>query len=236
MKRIAQRIASWGFLLFCIVAIAFGIIISVSPDEAPLPQYDFDASSQSTFDGLDHTYALSGVAWKNHCAENEELPGAQSWIEVETILDTNDPVLLIPSLCIAAPMTETDQSDTGLLNLPAPPYATRYIESAAIGADQGTSVVASHVNYNYGENAPFSRLHKIEKGAPIVVVESDGEEHYYTAEANELYEMTKLPDSVFAQDTAHSLNLITCSGSTITNEHGEEYFYYNLVVNAVPVE
>lgn len=226
-------------ILFCILGalfLGYGMSVVFTKDSAPLPLYDFDETTEATYEGTGHNFALSGIAWRNHCQENPDFPAGQQWVEVESMFDLDLPVLLIPSICVATPVQTTNQNADGMLQLPDPPYATRYVNSGDFGAQRGTTVVASHVDYNYGENAPFSRLHKIEKGAPIVVVDTDGKQHHYTAEVNDIYEMRTLPDEVFAKDVSHRLNLVTCSGSTLTNEHGEQYYYYNLVVSAVPVD
>lgn len=236
MDSIPQRIVLTLLLLLGAFFLITGVRAVLHEDKAPLPLYDFDADSEITFDGLDHSYALSGVHWDNYCQDNDEMPKAQTWTNVETILETGDPVLLIPSICVATPVGESGMNAEGLLTLPDPPYATHYEKSAEFGASQGNAVVASHVDYNYGENAPFSRLHRIEKGAPIVVVEPDGTRHDYVASSNAIYEMQELPDSVFQNDGEHTLNIVTCSGSTLTNEHNEAFYEYNLVVSAELVD
>lgn len=144
------------------------------------------------------------------------------------------PMVSIPSLDLEAELTQTGAKN-GYLELPDPPLATWYNKTAELGADEGRSLIASHVDFGHGAAAPFSKLHKIEKGAPIQVRDLDeGLRNYKTTSIN-LYERQALPKDVFRTSGKHELVLVTCSGPTI-NAGEAPYYLYNLVVIAEPID
>lgn len=144
------------------------------------------------------------------------------------------PVVAVPSLELQSELISTGAKD-GYLILPKPPLATWYEKTAKLGANEGRTLIASHVDSGFGDAAPFSRLHKIEKGAPIQVRGDDGVLREYITKSIKLYERQELPDDLFRTTGAHELVLVTCSGPSI--DAGEAaYYMYNLVVIAEPLE
>ena len=143
------------------------------------------------------------------------------------------PMVRIPSLALEAELTQTGAKN-GYLELPNPPKATWYNKTAMLGAEEGRSLIASHVDFGQGDAAPFSKLHRIEKGAPIQVRDLDGTLRNYKATSINLYERQELPKDVFRTTGKHELVLVTCSGPTI-NAGEASYYLYNLVVIAEPI-
>ena len=146
----------------------------------------------------------------------------------------NGPMVRIPSLAMEAELTQTGAKN-GYLELPDPPLATWYNKTAELGAAKGRSLIASHVDFGHGDAAPFSKLHKIEKGAPIQVRDMDGTLRNYKTTSINLYERQELPKDVFRTTGKHELVLVTCSGPTI-NSGEASYYLYNLVVIAEPID
>lgn len=134
----------------------------------------------------------------------------------------------VPSLDLVSPMITTGQTG-GWLELPDPPYSTRYSQTADIGAAEGASIVASHVDYGHGADAPFSVLHKIDKGTPVIV-KSDGELHVYSTEAIELFTRQGLPQEMFRLEGDATAYLVTCSGPVIDDGSRRPFYENNLVV------
>lgn len=144
------------------------------------------------------------------------------------------PLIAVPSLGLEAGLIATGAKD-GFLVLPDPPQATWYEKTVALGAKNGRTLIASHVDSGHGDAAPFSRLHKIEKGAPIMVRDFEGTMHEYKATSIKVYERQRVPDELFRSTGKHELVLVTCSGPTI-NSGEASYYMYNLVVAAEPLE
>lgn len=191
--------------------VAYGFLSGAEPkaNNAPVPEKLFSASDPDTYQPKQEKF---------HPNYHPALTG---------------PMVAIPSLGLEASLTQT-AAKNGYLELPAPPLATWYEKTAKLGASSGRSLIASHVDFGHGEDAPFSRLHKIEKGAPIEVRDLDGTMRLYKAKSISLYERQKLPKDVFRTTGKHELVLVTCSGPSI--DSGEAaYYLYNLVVIAEPI-
>lgn len=196
-------------LIVCIVAGAgvtgYGVYTFLNPTkvEAPMPTHEFDSDDQDTFtadpDILD--------SWKP---------------------DTKGAVVGVPSLDIEVPLAKKG-SYNGFLDIPKPPKAAWYNQSAEFGDKTGNSIVASHVDSKLQKVVPFKDLHKIEKGTPILVKGSDGKRHEYKASSIKVYDKSGLPDSLFDMSNDHKVALVTCSGETI-GSGSYAHYPYNLVV------
>lgn len=179
-------------------------------------------------------------AWA--CDESDG-SGAVGW---QTARRIEGPAVFVPSVCAAVPLIttgtqeETDKNGTKYdsLELPDAPLGTVSKNHAPIGAKEGNTIIASHVNYNSGKWAPFHKLREMEKGAPIIVRDKDGNLHTYKMVSNEIPTRTGMLEKpeVFSMKGKPKLRLITCSGSTLDNANGERLFVYNLIVTAEPVE
>lgn len=143
------------------------------------------------------------------------------------------PMVAVPSLGLEAELTQTGAKN-GYLELPDPPLATWFNKTVKPGAKNGRSLIASHVDFGHGAATPFSRLHRIEKGAPIQVRDADGALRNYKTTSINLYEREGLPKDVFRTTGKHELVLVTCSGPTINSGEASHYLY-NLVVIAEPI-
>lgn len=177
------------------------------PEPAPEPAVFFDASDEDTHTGLTIDEAV--------------LAASQQLADV-------DNGVAVPDLDLVSPMISTGHTD-GWLDLPDPPHSTFYNQTAEIGSPQGASVIASHVDYGHGEDAPFSALHKIDKGTPVIV-KSDGQLVVYKTEAIDLYTRQGLPPELFRLDGDPTAFLVTCSGAVIGENTDQPFYENNLVV------
>lgn len=233
MRRLTRVLAALAFAA-AVVMVAVGTYMHFNPAPepyAPEPEHSYTAADADTYVGPSPQDLIAGIEdGTGEWSWNQDGEAASTWDEAMAM---EGAAVFIPSVGIASPMTATD-TDGAQLILPEPPRSTWYKRTAQIGADQGSSVVASHVNHGYGQLAPFSRLHKIDKGAPILVRDFEKNWHVYKATEIDVYHQTALPRSLFRGGGDHVLNLVTCSGRTV-ERGGERYFFYNLVVGAVPV-
>lgn len=179
------------------------------PEPAPEPEVFFDSSDEDTHTGMTPEEAV--------LAAQQQLADVQNGVA-------------IPDLELVSPMVSTGNV-SGWLDLPDPPYSTFYDQTADIGSPEGASVIASHVDYGHGEDAPFSALHMIDKGTPIVV-KSNGELVVYQAEVIDLYTRQGLPADMFRLDGEATAYLVTCSGEVIGENTGQPFYENNLVVAA----
>lgn len=230
---------------------------AAQPQPAPMPEEEFSADDPDTYTGDDiATLIAEGRLFEDlpdagevdpemsyHGTDGEPMSYSDFVQQYSNSNGGNGDIVYpsftgagvtIPSLGINSPMIATDHNGAELV-LPEPPASTWYQQTAMPGADQGNSLIASHVNWGHGEYAPFSQLHKIDKGAPVFVRDFEGGEHAYVVTDIEVFHQTALPDSLFDQSGEHQLKILTCSGPTI-ERGGEAYFLYNLVVTAEPVD
>jgi len=155
--------------------------------------------------------------------------------EIDSTLDAQ---VLIKSVHMQAPLVSLgDEFIRGVKNmaLPEPPEATLYSKSAPLGSKTGKTVIASHVDHGQGYRTPFSNMHKIEKGTPVMVKGFDGKIHWYRVKAMSVYLHAAIPEQYFTKAGSNELVLVTCSGPTQFS--GEQtYYLYNLVVVAEPLD
>lgn len=209
MKRSKSILPAIFFIL--LIAAGGGLIWwgmnNNEPEPAPEPAVFFSPEDLDTYEGLSLEEAV---------------------LQAQRQLSDVDNGVAVPSLDLVSPMISTGQTG-GWLELPDPPYSTLYNQAAPIGSPEGASVVASHVDYGHGEDAPFSVLHKIEKGTPVII-KSEGSLHVYTAEAIELFTRQGLPADMFRLDGDATAFLVTCSGPVIDDGSRRPFYENNLVV------
>lgn len=205
--------SSWPLVLIgllMVLAVTFSVyrLFFATPEvvSAPEPQTTFSIQDSDTYAG------------------DVEGPGLEA---------LSGPGVAIPSVNVLSTLTHTDV-DQGKLVIPEPPDATWYEKTAPLGSKQGTSMLAGHVNFGYGEAAPFHELHRVEKGAPIFVRDFKGVEREYKIVSIDKYQWHQLPESLFTVTGEPKIVLLTCSGP-VTGEGDYKTFLYNLVVTAVPV-
>lgn len=146
--------------------------------------------------------------------------------------------LTVPGIAVDVPVgTSADLS-----SLPDAPEVVRYQDSALMGANQGTTVVAGHVDYPGGKLSAFGQLHTIAACDHIYVTDTEGQAHEYV-----LTDMYTVPQDqieetgIYTMTGDPALVLVTCSGPSVSDTAetaGAGLFTYshNLVLEAVPAE
>lgn len=209
MSRRLKILALSVLLLLCA-----GLMIRVAftpqePQPAPVPPLSYTPDHPDTYDG----------------------PEADQLIDH---LPSGGPAVMIPDLDVHSPMVSTG-SEQGWLVLPDPPESTWYQQTQPVSASEGSTLIASHVDYGHGDAAPFGQLWRVEKGTPIFVRDESGQVYGFIAQQIGLHTRTGIPDEAFRLDGDRMLHLVTCSGPVITGEDAP-FYEYNLVVSAVPLD
>ncbi len=140
--------------------------------------------------------------------------------------------LRIEGLDVEAPIIAAGVEANGEMELPGAVEAAWYRHGPLPGADEGSAVIAAHVDWS-GRPGPFFGLRELPAGSIVVVELSDGTEARYRTVETDQYEKADLPiDELFRRDGAHSLALITCGGSFDSRLRS---YSDNVVTVAVPV-
>ncbi|MCO1658944.1 class F sortase [Pseudonocardia humida] len=128
-----------------------------------------------------------------------------------------------------APVGLVNVADDGSLNIPKDIDALGWwVGSKPMGADEGTTLIAGHVDSATAGLGYFAKLTELEKGDPITVVDGLGEK--WTFEVSETKQSVKsaLPDDVFDTKGARKLVLITCGGEfdEVKRSYVDNYIVY----------
>lgn len=223
-KGVLSKIFMMILFFFGVAAIAFAAytFFASSNQEAwsaPVPD-DADLFSE------DDEMTYDGPAWENVDWEAE-------FDKIEYSVAGNTAGVVVPSLDIHSELIQTDTFD-GALVLPDPPLSTWYERTVPFGAEEGNSVVASHVNAGFQEMAPFSHLFEAERGTLAGVRNADGDIYIYEVTEMNVYNRQAVPVEYFRTDDDHRLHLVTCSGEVIDDPMDDEnqVFEHNLIVSA----
>jgi len=204
-----------GLLLLLLGAslLGWGLTRPHPKSAAPLPSHEFVVApgSTPTTKAASHQVLAGGS-----CADS-----AGSWHVV------------IPSLCINAPMTQTGSSGGSVVIPTAVSEVAWYNQSAGFSSPSGNTVIVGHVDsYSQGPGA-LSRLSRIQPGA-VVIARGDGGQGRWLVTSLRVYPKAALPQDIFTTTGARQLVLVTCGGP-IEHIDGIATYADNVVVTAVPV-
>jgi hypothetical protein len=105
-----------------------------------------------------------------------------------------------------------------------------YSASAPIGAKEGNSVLAGHVDYPYSDPA-LGTLYTAQPGQKLWISDGAGNVHSYTVVAvREPTLRTEPPMDVFALTGEPGLSLITCSGDYVQPDGSPSWSYTNNLI------
>ena len=121
----------------------------------------------------------------------------------------------IPSLDVDMPVFPVGVQDDGSMEIPKnPARAGWYRYGAAPGDEDGTTVIAAHVDSRIFGIGPLARLREAKEGERVTVTDADGATHRYEIESVTYIPRAELPvDQVFDRDGDARLAVITCGGS-----------------------
>ncbi|WP_176491666.1 class F sortase [Curtobacterium sp. 'Ferrero'] len=135
---------------------------------------------------------------------------------------------------VTAPVRPEGVDAQGAMALPPDPaVAGWYRYGAAPASEEGTVVIAAHVDaVGYGIG-PFAHLRDVPEGRTITVVDTAGAETRWRIASVDLLPKQGLPWSdVFRTDGDRRLVLVTCGGAF---DERTRHYESNLVITATPV-
>lgn len=211
-------------------------------NSAPMPSQTFGSVEQTTPGAAEPGAPASSAASATTSAAST--PAAAKTASTPTAAKTASPAaesvapqLKARQLAIPALGIELDYRPAGLTNgwldlSDDPRVGSWYNQTPAPGSPQGTTIIASHVDYGHGRDvAPFGQLYRAEAGQIVTVTDSAGQAWSYRIDSVNVYGRAGIPDAVFTAEGAPRLVMVTCSGKVISG--AEQAFYeHNLVVGA----
>ncbi|MGK7222247.1 class F sortase [Kocuria flava] len=138
-----------------------------------------------------------------------------------------------PSIGVDAVLEPVGTDGAGAMVVPT--HADRaaigwYEESAPVGAAQGNTVLAGHVDHP-AEAPALGTLHTARPGQKLWVSDGAGAVHSYTVVAvREPTPRTALPQDVFELTGEPGLSLVTCSGDYVRPDGSPTWSYTNNLV------
>ena len=140
----------------------------------------------------------------------------------------------VPDVGFRVSVVDTTDRD-GYLVLPDPPNVARYVRTAPLGAERGSTVVAGHVNFANGSLAPMAGLARVAIGSAVFVTDSYGVEHRYRVVRLQASPKTALSPAIFDAEGPAQLILMTCDqNSPLSAIGGIVQYADNTVATAVP--
>ncbi|MET4922462.1 class F sortase [Streptomyces sp. PSRA5] len=135
----------------------------------------------------------------------------------------------VPGVGLSAKLRPVRLTDRGEMPIPADPAAAGWLESSAAPGENGTAVLAGHVDTPTGP-AAFYELSGAEPGMRIEIRRTDGTTAHFTVDAVAVHPKDRFPERVYTPTAGPSLRLITCTGW----DNKTRTYRDNVVVYATP--
>ena len=127
--------------------------------------------------------------------------------------------LEIPKLLVDTHVINVGLTKDGNMSVPNNVIDAGWYKYGALPGNQGTAVLAGHLDGLRGEPGVFSNLAKLAPGDDILVTESNGQRVSFKVREMKRFAQTEQPAEVFKSNSGSHLNLITCTGSWDRTEH-----------------
>ncbi len=122
--------------------------------------------------------------------------------------------LIIKSLNVNAIVESVAMDETGAMDVPKDADNVAWYNLGPRPGEQGSAVIAGHLDKETGAPAVFWNITKLQKGDEIEVIDKDGKTYTYIVERAASYPYLSFPlQLVFAENDKKRLNLITCGGT-----------------------
>ncbi|QQS19762.1 class F sortase [Candidatus Saccharibacteria bacterium] len=121
--------------------------------------------------------------------------------------------LQIPKIQVDSQVKYVGLTKNGIMDMPANVYDLGWYKHGVLPGNEGTAVIAGHLDGLRGQPGVFSNLNKLAKGDSIIVIESNGLSVTFVVSEIRHYPENAQPDEVFNSTSGSHLNLITCAGN-----------------------
>lgn len=221
------------FTIAVIAAVAVGSMLIFSgsrshePSAAPLPARQFAIDP--------------GVLGKLPPLKQNGITGT-GWSGKPCTIPVTSAHLVIGSVCVNGPIVPTHQQSNGALAIPSDVHAVGMWDGGAQlsdadgkPVDQGTTLLAGHVDYvGQGAGALYN-LYLVKPGAIVYAADAAGRITRWRVASLTVVEKSKLPSWVFAGAIGpRKLVIVTCGGPVeYSAEYGNTYLD-NVIATAIP--
>jgi len=136
--------------------------------------------------------------------------------------------LIIPSLSINASVQHVGVNLLGNMKAPNNFTDVAWYEYGTVPGDQGSAVIAGHVDNGLALDGVFKHLANLQIGNDVYIQTVDGTKLHFVVSDIEIYPYQDVPtDVLFGQKDAARLNLITCEGTWVG---GRDTYDHRLVI------
>lgn len=205
IRRAGLAVGVLGCAVTATAMIAYGSQ-STPPPPAPLPSATFSVAPQSLPTITAAVPPVGRTAPAGPQATAAPPPRCDTTLTPETVV--------IPALCIHAPLVPTAQQSSGALVIPADVHRVGWWDGGAtLTATTGSTLLAGHVDYvGQGEGA-FYQLYRSRPGTVVYTADGAGRVSRWQVTRLLVVQKAKLPDWVFAgRAGARQLVMVTCGG------------------------
>jgi LPXTG-site transpeptidase (sortase) family protein len=121
--------------------------------------------------------------------------------------------LRIDALGIDAPIVPVGVNEKGEMDVPGSADSAGWYQKGPLPGQNGSAVIAGHVDTWIGTPALFSRLHELSVGDVIEVTDTAGRVTLFAVKRSRTYPLEQAPEEiVFSDANIPQLNLVTCAG------------------------
>lgn len=119
--------------------------------------------------------------------------------------------LIIPQISVDAPIEYVGVTSTGIMEVPKKTDTVGWFKLGAVPGENGSAIIAGHLNGQRGENGVFFNLNSLKKGDLVTVKNSDNSQVQFIVHKIKMLDPGHADDVFTSSEGAH-LNLITCDG------------------------
>lgn len=159
---------------------------------------------------LSSTSEMTSVIEEQSNIESAQEGGSSDLTEVSPVTPVT---LRIPKLGVTSEVEYVGLDAEGRMDVPKADENVAWFELGVRPGDVGSAVLAGHYDSKTGGPAVFYDLTKLTVGDIVEVLDGEGNELKFVVTDTATYKDADFPiDTVFAQNDARRLNLITCAG------------------------
>lgn len=212
-----------GVFLALIAAVPLvGRTLNVGPEAAPAPQVAGQAF------GSDHLSGSASVAI-DPSEEGAAPPGSgspsgsrapvpASGVQAVPARAGSPVRLSIPKIGVSANVQHVGVNAVGNMATPTNAYDVAWYRPGVAPGNQGSAVIAGHVNTRDTAQGVFYRLNDLAVGDIVEVTDGLGKKLRFRVVQKKLLDYTASPEEVFGATSARRLNLITCTGDWLPDQ------------------